>query len=465
MKIGVRAPHFFELEKKWIAEHIISQLTDDYEIIFECRDDWEIFLVNPCNKTLANKFIRLSNNFFKKAKEGWLTKESLPKLPLQNWCVEIEGKAPLLVKPLVPIIYGKPGYEKDSAKNIYLNLDIFGAAFFMLSRYEELVDPVLDKHGRYLGEASIAYRAGFVDRPLIDEYCEILWTSISHTWPEAERKPLVYKKLISCDLDHPFTPSLTPRQLLLGLRRFIAEPKKILLNFKEFGVSLSGRRRKHDSNYEAIDWIMSENEKRGNRVTFYFIAANIRPALDGHFDIKESRMRALLRKIHQRGHEIGIHPSYTCCDNQGQLSIEVQTLRQVMTEEGIEQELISSRQHYLRWNPSVTAVALSNVGIYYDSSLADPFRAGFRCGTCREFVMFDIASRSVLNLIERPLVLMESSVIARRYMNLGYSNQALLTMIQIKKICQQFGGVFTLLWHNSHLSTHNDRRFYLELIS
>lgn len=465
MLIGVRAPHFFEAEKQWIATHLLSQLTYEYEIIFEYRVDWEIFPINLLDKSLAHRSITLPDTFFSNAKKSWLKKESLPKLPLPNWNVEIEGKIPLLVNQSVPIIYGEPGYKIDGSERIALNLDIFGAAFFMLSRYEELVEPVLDKHGRYLGETSVAYRAGFIDRPLIDEYCEILWTTISHTWPEVVRRPLEYKKLVSCDLDHPFTPRLSVSQLLINLRNTILDPINVFSKLKNISFFRVVCEKKADPNYEAINWIMDENEKIGNRVTFYFIAANVKSSLDGTFKIQDPRMRALLRTIYQRGHEIGIHPSYTSCDNKNQLSNEVEILRKIMTEEGITQELISSRQHYLRWDPAITAVALNDAGIIYDSTLADPFRAGFRCGTCREFAMFDIPSRVALNVIERPLILMESSVISKRYMNLGYSNQALLIMRGIKKTCYQFGGSFTLLWHNSHLCTEEDRRFYLELIS
>lgn len=464
MKLGVRVPNGFEIEKRWIAGHLLSQLTDDYQVIFEPRADWEIFLVDSLDVISASKSISFPDIFFLNAKENWLKKESLPKLPLLNWEVEIEGHTPMLVSKLVPIIFGKPGYQKDGFENMTFNLDIFGAAFFMLSRYEELVESALDKHGRYLGERSVACRAGFIDRPLIDEYCEILWTAIACTWPEAVRKSLKPKKLISCDLDHPFTPKIGLRQLLLSLRNNFLGPKKVLSIFDDIGIWNLGHKKKSDSNYDAIDWMMSENEKKGNQVTFYFISAKIRTSLDGQFDIREPRMRALLRTIHQRGHEIGLHPSYMSYNNKNQLINEVKILREIMAEEGIEQELVSSRQHYLRWDPTITGIALNDAGIVYDSTLADPFRAGFRCGTCREFTMFDVVSRTVLNVIERPLVLMESSVIARRYMNLGYSDQALSTMKRIKQICYQFGGSFTLLWHNSHLLTDEDKRFYLELI-
>ena len=78
--------------------------------------------------------------------------------------------------------------------------------------------------------------------------------------------------------------------------------------------------------------------------------------------------------------------------------------------------------------------------------------------------MYDFIERRQLKLRQRPLVVMECSVIAQRYMGMGYSKAALELMKAYKLTCYRFGGDFTLLWHNSHLTTIYDKRFYLELI-
>ena len=59
---------------------------------------------------------------------------------------------------------------------------------------------------------------------------------------------------------------------------------------------------------------------------------------------------------------------------------------------------------------------------------------------------------------------MECSVIAERYLGLGYSDQALALMRGYHDTCHRFGGDFTLLWHNSHHGTAADRRFYQALV-
>lgn len=113
----------------------------------------------------------------------------------------------------------------------------------------------------------------------------------------------------------------------------------------------------------------------------------------------------------------------------------------------------------------MTANNLAAANLDYDTSLGYADRPGFRCGTSFEYPMFDLEHGRKLKLRQRPLVLMECSVIDNAYMGLGYTEEALAYMTLIKDRCFLFGGDFTLLWHNSHLGNIEDKRFYLELLS
>ena len=63
--------------------------------------------------------------------------------------------------------------------------------------------------------------------------------------------------------------------------------------------------------------------------------------------------------------------------------------------------------------------------------------------------MYDLLNRRPLKVRERPLIVMECSVIADRYLGLGYTDQALDLMLTFKRRALRYGGNFTLLWHNS----------------
>lgn len=184
-----------------------------------------------------------------------------------------------------------------------------------------------------------------------------------------------------------------------------------------------------------------------------------------HANTAGAHISRLTRQRDYKGHEMSLHPSYRTFKNLVQMKNEADKFRQVMDEEGIKQDEIGSRQHYLRWSTPETARHLEAAGIAYDTTLGYADHAGFRCGTSHEFPMFDIENQRVLNLRQRPLIMMEASVLSPRYMNMGYSDETLDYMKRLKEQCYAYGGNFTLLWHNSFFKTEKDKLFYQELIN
>ncbi len=411
------------------------------------------------------RHIELPNIFFALASRRGFDQSLLPQTPLAVWDSRATGLHPILVKPLVPVIFGsnaRPSVVKDDA--IYIPIDIFGSAFFMLSRCEEAFNKVRDGHDRFPTAASLAYRENFLDRPIVDEYVEILWTAIRHLWPGLKRKKRMPRTLVSCDVDLPFDPACASLYRL-G-KRLIGQTWR-----QKSASAVSGLIKSYlavkrgdysrDPYRTAIDWIMDVNEEAGNRVAFYFIPERTDKRIDNSVSLDEPRMRVLMRNIRARGHEIGIHPGYNTYQSPTTFAQSVATLRRVMAEEGITQATLGGRQHYLRWNTPTTATLWDDNGLTYDSTLSFADRPGFRCGTCHEYRMYDLAHRKPLKLLQRPLVTMEAS----RYDGLEYKNNALEIMQRYKRVCYQFGGNFTLLWHNSYFENRDAKSIYREIIS
>jgi len=106
----------------------------------------------------------------------------------------------------------------------------------------------------------------------------------------------------------------------------------------------------------------------------------------------------------------------------------------------------------------------NDAGLEYDSTLGFAERPGFRCGACYAYPVYDLIDRKPLNLIERPLIVMDAGVMDERYMGLGAGSAARDIMKKHKAVCRTFGGDFTLLWHNARLITSDQMRLYLEII-
>ena len=211
---------------------------------------------------------------------------------------------------------------------------------------------------------------------------------------------------------------------------------------------------------------MDVSERHGMRSAFYFVAGKLGHAPeDPCYDIEQPRMRNLLRTIHARGHEIGLHTSYHTYLDAAQTQAEFRRLRDVCEAEHIGQNAWGGRQHYLRWKAPQTPRNWEQAGLDYDSTLTFSDHVGFRCGVCYEYPLFDLESRRTMALRERPLIAMDVSVLGEQYMNLEPGPEALSRLVALKETCRRFNGDFVLLWHNSELWDDPRREMYQALVA
>jgi hypothetical protein len=450
--LRISLPETQRPERSWICQVLLGEFLGlDYELAFDHADTVRI--------SAAGRTLRLPDAFF----AGYTNPDARPR----RWIVGCSGLDARLCEASVPVLFGAPGFTFDAGGNAALSLDVFGSAFFMLARYEESVSPARDGHGRFPANLSLAVRQGFLDRPIVDEYVEILWAAIHRVWPTLARKRRVARKLISCDVDLPFDPACASMSRL-GKRlvgRAVRErsPGALLETARNYWAVRRGNQAR-DPYWHALSWMMDVNEKAGNQVTFNFIPERTDSTMDNAPGIDHMRMRELLRTVHARGHLVGIHPGYNTYRHPDAFARSAAALRRAIHQEGIRQDELGGRQHYLRWDVRNTPQLWASNGLTYDSTLSYATIAGFRTGTCHEFTMYDLVGRRPLTVKQRPLVVMENAVIDAPNMGLGHGERALAAMRRYKQICARFDGNFTLLWHNSSFAGEDDRAMYCDLI-
>lgn len=218
---------------------------------------------------------------------------------------------------------------------------------------------------------------------------------------------------------------------------------------------------RQDQNY-TFDRIMDISEKNSVKSAFYFMTGCTNPGYDHPYAIEHPYIRQLLRDIFQRGHEIGLHPSYDTYLSPEKTRAEFQKLRQVCTAEGIQQDTWGGRQHFLRWQVPTTWRNWAEAGLHYDSTLSYSDQAGFRCGICYEYPVYDLMQQQKLTLVERPLIVMDVSV--TRNTDKQFTGKDIFDIINsLRQRCRKVNGDFTLLWHNDNLDTAQMWKIYEEL--
>ncbi|MFW3344168.1 polysaccharide deacetylase family protein [Aliarcobacter butzleri] len=386
----------------------------------------------------------------------------------QDWIIELENKKVLTIKDT---FFSKFPNDLEYLKleNIPARieeLDLFAASFFMLTRWEEYVSKARDSHDRFPATESLAFKQGFLDRPIINEYVEELKKMLLELDSNLKFKIQNSKTYISCDVDQPYDCTVENIQNLIrvgagdilkrkSIKEFAKRVRRYIFNKLE--------NYKYDENY-TFDWYMDVCEKAGVKAAFYFIPTSIEKQ-NGCYELKDKKIQNLLKYINSRGHEVGVHGSYQTYQDKEKAKLQKNMLDDTLSSLGISQKVVGNRQHYLRWDSSITPEVLEHAGFKYDTTGSYADRPGFRYGVCYEFSMFDILNRKKLAIKQRPLVVMECTIIDNMYMGLGYSEEALQVMKELKQKCFKYNGNFSLLWHNSHFKTREDKKMFEDIVN
>lgn len=463
MTFIVEYPHTYVNEREYILSVLLKEFIG-LDVQFKEAERADVRITADDGQELI-----IADGLFEVCLEEWLSTASLPQQPLKVWDVSTIPVKMNLSNTLIPVIYGADPESSELIKmhdkSIDLRLDIFGSCFFMLTRYEEIVKTDRDRHDRFPAEASIAFQEGFLDRPIVNEYLEILWGCMKHLWPGLCRKEREYELLLSHDVDRLFlVAGMALTRAIMRVGGDVIRRRDLGLAIRSMAAyvcSLSGELNGDPCN--TFDFIMDTSDKYGLRSVFYFMMDySCTRDNERGYKVSDQWLKALITHIHKRGYELGLHLNYNSYLDAKQTKKEFNALLETADLEGIKQERWGSRQHYLRWHNPSTWQNLEDSGIAYDSTLTFFNQIGFRCGVCYEYPVFNLITRKRLNLYEQPLIVMDD---AFRYMGTSwmtdYSKNAI---IELNQKCKKYNGISSLLWHNHFLASSKEKIFYDDIL-
>ena len=413
-------------ERKYIIDVLLKEFLGlDYEVIVNSdSNNWEIVLEN------RNKLI-IEDHFFNKFKKDleYLDENNIPQK------VEF-AKNEFIVEDNIPIIYGSSTFNLQPS-TLICGIDIFASSFFMLTRWEEYVNKTRDKHNRFPAYASLAYKNNFLDRPVVNEYVEMLWNMLKFLGCKQKRKERKFELFLTHDVDHAFKYT----NMISGFREILGDiikRKDLSLAFENSLNKLLTHLNLKKDPFDTYDYLMDISEIVGTKSYFFLHSSN-----SAKQDVDNDKyLKKIAKKVLNRGHFLGYHPSFNAYND---LELFIKDKEKI--ENIIEHKLTFGREHYLRFEVPITWQIWEKAGMDWDSTLSYADKEGFRCGVCYPYSVFDIISRKKLNLKERPLIVMEGSFTTYQP-NITPKEMEKKIKFLINKV-KKYNGKFVFLWHNS----------------
>lgn len=415
-----------------ISRHTQAQRSPDY--VAYCR---------PEEAEPFHRVVIVPSGFFDYDQYG--RAESMPALPLAEW----HG---------MPLLFGEPREEyldTPYGRRLVIYADLVASSYFLLSRYEEMYyRKRRDEHGRFPGRESLPYRAGFLERPLVDEYAAELRRLMSEIGLAVEPMVPGFSAVsLTHDLDQPYYSS--------GIRGFL----RLLLK-ERFSLRAAYRntfsRASEDlffSYGRFLDWNVETQRKCAAPVrTIFFIKTPSPHPLDKpNYTLRNRKIAAIMRLARRRKVEFGLHLNLYCSEHP-----EAVEGAKVELEKELGEAVVYSRHHYLAVREPEDYNALLGAGIYHDYSMAYADVAGFRLGTSRPVRFINPQSMEVTDLILHPLTVMDYTLHDEKYMHLDYAEAERVAVAMVDQAYKYHGEV-TLLFHNENLLLDDPHIYHTRL--
>jgi len=318
--------------------------------------------------------------------------------------------------------------------------DIFSASFWLLSRYEEYLDHSRDAHSRFPARESLAFRAGFLDLPVVNLWTIKLASVIRRYYPALKTKKNKFHWITTIDIDHAWAFRNKGRfRVWGGLAASFFKGK----DFKKRISVLKGDEPDPFFTFDAIREIHREFPEK----LLLFTLSGKPAKYDPNSATDNPEWRALFSGL-ASDYQLGMHPSYR--SNQGFhiLKNEFDTLRELLP-----YPLKNSRQHFLKLKLPETYTNLINLGVQNDYSMGYPGQPGFRAGVCTPFYFYDLKREQRTSLKIWPFTLMDRTL--KDYLH-KVPEESMDIINGYIDIVEKAGGWFIPVWHNDSLSDYGE---------
>ena len=332
------------------------------------------------------------------------------------------------------ILYPVYGRQPD------FDFDPLAATFFMVTRYEEYLPHRTDLHGRFPAEESLAFQAGFLSEPVVDQWARLIKRKVQERYPDYEFPQQSYRFVQTVDIDAAWS------YLHKGLFRSTVGLLRDLLirrNLDEVGRRIRVLLHREDDPYDSFEYILDLHKRHPESGLFFFVLL----ADYGDYDKPASYLNPHFRQLIQHLDDyakIGIHPGYNTTQQFENANLEIKRLEGI-----IHRPIVYSRYHFLRIKLPRSYRILQHERMRCDFSMGFADTEGFRAGISAPYPFYDLERDLEGELTIQPFCVMDTTL--QKYQHLSPEEGLEHYKTLIDKV-RAVDGTFCCIVHNQNLS-------------
>ncbi len=332
------------------------------------------------------------------------------------------------------------------AGNDEFPFDIFAAAFYLISRYEEYLPHAKDGYGRYAFENALAYKEKFLNIPLINNWIMSFGAALKSKFPVLELQFSIFHFLPTYDIDIAY--SYKHKGLLRNIGGYLKQPSSERIKVLAGAVS---------DPFDCYAWLNQLHDQYRLQPIYFFLVAENNGIHDKNISPDKDAMWRLV-KLHARKYRVGLHPSWQSGDNKLLIKKEMEQLDAMV--QAAESVPTRSRQHYIRFHLPEGYQRLISAGITDDYSMGYGSINGFRASVASSFYWYDLEKEQRTNLRIHPFCFMDANSFYEQHQN---PQQTFEELMHYLSVCRAVGGSLITIWHNHFLGTAGEFEGWKEM--
>ncbi len=311
------------------------------------------------------------------------------------------------------------------------HFDLFGYAFYLLSRCDEHFTEYFDEWGRFQSGGCIQKQWGEVERAYLDEWRTHLISLLG-----LEDKRIAQHEL-TIDIDSPF--AFKYKSFLFHMGGLVNDVLRGRWDWVKSRVQVMLG---HSDPYDTYATLNAMSQEHHINLRYFVLCAE-RSALDRGMSVhQEKGWKHLMSRL--AAQEWGWHPSFAGHANKLKHRAELERLQQRSSV-----KIQSVRFHYLKENLFQMSPRLLSWGIVENYSMGFAETVGYRAGTSRSFHWYDWQSDAVSELKLVPFWGMD--VTLKKYLRLT-PQEALEKVAQASQYASDIHADWRMIWHNESVN-------------